>query len=186
MIGEACVLALFLAIFSTGFENINATELTAYSSKIGRRIIKYKLLASLFATAICFVIIATVSLGLFLLRFDFSAVWGDNVSSFFNVAYHSLDTPFITWRSYTVLAYLMASISLGFALAMVFCFFGFTLGLLFRNSFAAIITAVCLVTVMFLGYALCDTGSLARGLVVMTPVWFVFRAPIGSATGARM
>ncbi|MDR3277288.1 MAG: hypothetical protein LBT12_00820 [Oscillospiraceae bacterium] len=185
IIAEGCVLALFLALLSSGFENISGTEMTAYSSKIGRRIYVPKLAANVMAAVVCLAVLLAVSLMIFLARFDFSGVWGDNVSSGFNGAVGHYGLPFTTWRSFTVGGYFAAAIGAAFGLAVVFVLFGFAVGLFLRNSYAAIVTAIIALAVLFLLFNASPVGSVLRGVLGLTPVPLILQSPAWFTEGGE-
>jgi hypothetical protein len=185
IIAEGCVLALFLALLSSGFENINGTEMTAYASKIGRRLYVPKLAASVTAVVVCLVVLLAVSLAIFFARFDFSGVWGDNVSSGFNGAVGHYGLPFTTWHSFTVGGYFLATLLAAFALALVFALFAFAIGLFLRNSYAAIVTAIAALAALFLLFKASPIGSLWRGVFGFTPVSLVWQSPAWFTEGCE-
>lgn len=171
IIAESCLLALFAALLSVTYEQMRGTEPVIYSSKVGRRVLAAKLYASLTAAAALTVIIIGATLLVFFLRFDFSGVWKDNVSSMFNYAVNEYGKPFITWRSFTVAGYLWATIGASLGLAVCFCLLGFAVGVSIRSGYGAFIAAGSAVSVMFLAKLLLPIGSVIRGIWNLTPVW---------------
>lgn len=171
IIAECCLLALFAALLSATYENLRGTENIVCASKVGRGVLLTKLRASLTATILLTAVIVGASLFIFFLRFDFSQVWGDNVSSMFNFAAGEFGKPFITWRSYTVLAYLWATIGVTFGLTLCFCMLGYAAGILVRSGYGAFVTAMLVVGVTFLAKPLFPIGSTLRAALGITPVW---------------
>lgn len=171
IIAESCLLALFAALLSVTYEQMRGTEPVIYSSKVGRRVLTAKLYASLTAAAALTVIIIGASLLVFFLRFDFSVVWRDNVSSMFNYAVNEYGKPFITWHSFTVAEYLWATIGVSLGLAVCFCLLGFAVGVSIRSGYGAFIAAGLAVSVMFFVKLLLPIGSAVRGVWNLTPVW---------------
>ncbi|SDS23182.1 hypothetical protein SAMN05444162_1015 [Paenibacillaceae bacterium GAS479] len=171
IIAESCLLALFIALLSVTYEQMRGTELIIYASTVGRRILFSKLCAALTTTAALTVVIIGMSLLVFFLRFDFSGVWNDNVSSMFNCAVNECGKPFITWRSFTVEGYLWATIGVSFGLAICFCLLGYVIGVSVRGGYGAFITGGTVVSVMFIAKPLFPIGSVIRGVWNLTPVW---------------
>ena len=163
---QTALIAMFAALMSTGHENIRNTEQLICSSNIGRRITRAKLMASLIGGLVFFAVIIGISLSVFFLRYDYSAVWNDNVSSSFNYWVK----PFITWRSFTVAEYLWAVIGAAAGLVVVFSLFGFALGTFFRNVYASCGTAIALCVAQVLAFMLFPIGSTIRGLLNLTPI----------------
>ncbi|WP_334220797.1 hypothetical protein [Paenibacillus sp. JJ-100] len=171
IIAESCLLALFAALISVTYENLRGTEHIICASKIGRRVLRTKLSASLMAAVAMTVVILGVSLCIFFLRFNFSDVWYDNVSSMFNYAVNEYEKPFITWQSFTVEGYLWATIGVTFGIAVCFCLLGYATGVFVRNGYGAFIAAASVVGVTFLAKPLFPIGSVSRGIWTLTPVW---------------
>lgn len=171
IIAESCLLALFAALVSVTYENMRGTEHTICASKVGRRILRTKLCASLTTTAVLTAVILGVSLTVFFLRFDFSGVWNDNVSSMFNYAVSEYGKPFITWHSFTVGGYLWATIGVTFGLVICICLLGYAAGIFVRNGYGAFIAAALVVGIPFLAKPLFPIGSVSRAIWGLTPVW---------------
>jgi hypothetical protein len=171
IIAEICLLALFLSLLSVTYEQMRGTESVIYASATGRRLLLVKLSASLAAAAAGAAIIISTGLFVFFLRFDFSLVWTDNVSSLFNTAANELGKPFITWRSFTVSGYLWATIGASSGLALCFCLLGYAMGTAVRNVYAAFIAALSTLGSLYLIKPLLPVGSVLRGIWNLTPVW---------------
>ncbi|MBK5262771.1 MAG: hypothetical protein JJE17_09415 [Peptostreptococcaceae bacterium] len=84
----------------------------------------------------------------FFLRFDFSGVWNDNVSSMFNYTVSEYGKPFITWHSFTVGGYLWATIGVTFGLVICICLLGYAAGVFVRNGYGAFIVAALVAVVV--------------------------------------
>lgn len=171
IIAESCLLALFAALVSVTYENTRGTEPIICAAKAGRGILRTKLCASLTAAAALTAVILGVSLFLFSLKFDLSAVWNDNVSSMFNCAVNEYGKPFITWRSFTVAQYLWATIGVTLGLAVCFCLLGYAVGVFVRSGYSAFIAAASAIGVAFLSKPLFPIGSVLRSIWNLTPVW---------------
>lgn len=171
IIAEVSIIGLFLGIYSITFENIRGTESIVYASKIGRKIIWGKLNAVWVGTLFTSVVVVSMSLLIFFLRFDFSDVWSDYVASGLNYAVSEFGKPFITWSSLTVMEYLWATIALTIGLAVCFALIGFTSGVFVRNSYAAFLIPLIILGGLFVVKYLFPVGSTVRAMLGMTPVW---------------
>lgn len=171
IIAEICMLALLVSLLSVIFEQMSRTAPIIYASSIGRRILNTKLYASLFAAMFWTVVIVSTSLIVFFLKFDFSSVWQDNVSSMFNYAVNEFGKPFITWRNFTVVGYLRATIGISLGLVICFCLLGYVVGVWIHSAYGAFMTAVSLISVMFFVKLLLPIGSVSRSLLNLTPIW---------------
>ena len=171
IIAECCFLALFSSLILVTYENLRETEHIICASKVGRRVFRTKLCATLTATVALTAVILGMSLCVFFLRFNFSGVWNDNVSSMFNYAVNEYGKPFITWHSFTVEGYLWATIGITFGMVVCFCLLGYAAGVFVRNGYGAFITATLIVGITFLAKVLFPIGSVSRAIWGLTPVW---------------
>jgi hypothetical protein len=167
---ETAVLALFAALLSAGYENWRNTEGLVYTSKTGRGIQRVKLGAALAAAVFFFLLIAGVTLALFFIRGDWSAVWDSNVSSLFNSSVSEFWKPLITWRSFEVLPYLAACLGVAAALTVCFCLLGFAAGVFIRSGHVSATAALVLCALMFAAEPIAPVGGVLRGALNLTPV----------------
>lgn len=138
---ETCLLTVLAMLYVFGYERQHHTELTIYTTHIGRRIVRAKLVSGLAASGLAYIVVAGVTMLMFCLAFDYSGVWNSSVSSGFN--YISEITgmkPFITWIPLSVGQYLAIMLALIFVLVLVFGLIGAALGSFIRNTYLA---AVC-------------------------------------------
>lgn len=171
IIAESCLLALFTALISVTYENLRGTEHLISTTKVGRRVLMTKLCASLMATIALTAVVIGVSLSVFFLRYNFSGVWNDNVSSMFNYAVNAYGKPFMTWHSFTVKGYLLATIGMTFGLVVCFCLLGYAAGAFVRNGYGAFIAAGLVVGITFIAKVLYPIGSVSRAILGLTPIW---------------
>ncbi|QIB68555.1 hypothetical protein Ami103574_04115 [Aminipila butyrica] len=173
---ESSLLALFAALVSITYEQTQGTEYVVYSSKVGRHILRCKFCASLLAAICSTAMILVATLVVFFAKFDFSKVWGDNVSSSFNFAAYSYTIPFVTWHSFTVGEYLGVVISAAVVLASCFCLMGYTIGLFVPNSYGACIGALLAVVLPFLVKPLFSMGSISLSILNLMPTNLVLNS----------
>lgn len=171
IIAESCLLALFAALISVTYENLRGTEHIISTTKVGRRVLRTKLCASLTVAIALTAVIIGVSLSVFFLRFNFSGVWNDNVSSMFNYDVNEYGKPFMTWQSFTVEGYLWATIGITIGMVVCFCLLGYAAGVFVRNGYGAFIAAVLVVGITFLVKVLFPIGSVSRAIWGLTPIW---------------
>lgn len=170
IIAESCLIALFVALISTGYESARNTEGVIYGSKSGRGILRTKLLASLITAGAFFIVIIGVSLVLLFSRFDWTNVWNDNVSSLFNRAVDESAKPFITWHSFSVSGLVWSSIGISAGVVLCFSLLGYAVGTFIRNGYGAVLTAVAAVGIMYVVEPLFPYGSSLRSALNLTPV----------------
>jgi hypothetical protein len=159
VVSETGLLAMFLALLGAGYENTHNTESVVYAARIGRKVQRIKLVAALAATAGFFAVITAFTLALFFARFDWSTVWGSNVSSLFNSSVGEYWKPLITWQSFDVPAYLWACIGVAAGIAVCFCLMGFAVGLFLHSGYASCIAAPALCALLFVVEPLAPVGG---------------------------
>jgi hypothetical protein len=169
---EGMLLAMLLSILSLGWEQINRTELLTYSTKIGRRLILMKILASLTAGIGFYIFIAALALGFFFLQNDFSDVWNANVSSGYN---YILDLvtgvrPFTTWHNFTVRGFLFAHLGISTGLVACSSLMGAAAGIIAKNSYIGVLGAVLVNVVCAVIPSIVTSALYAKYLFVLTPV----------------
>lgn len=160
IITESCILAALIMLYLCTYEHQNKTEASVYSTKIGRGVFRYKLIAGLIISVICFVAIACMSLMFYFHVFDYSQLWDASVSSGFNYISESIGIkPFITWIPFTVMGYLWAVLGLGLGLTLVFAVMGACIGLLSRNGYMGTLLFFLLALAMMAApYIFAETG----------------------------
>jgi hypothetical protein len=168
---EACVAALFTAMLSAGFEAFFGTEGIVAASGTGRRVMLTKTAASLISAVIVFIALCVFTLTVFFAIFDFSGVWGENVSSAFNQSPHATGNPFITWHSFTVLGLLCAFVLAGIALTLCFALFGFAVGTFIRSGYGASAAAIVLCFTSYIAEAFAPVGSHIRNALTLNPLY---------------
>jgi len=169
---QGILLAVLLALLAVGYEQINNTEHAVYTTKTGRRILRYKIFACLAAGIGVFALLSAITLAVYFSMFDFRDVWGSSVSSGFNYIVDIIGArPFTTWHSFTVVSYFWAS--LGVALALVVCFslMGVIIATLSKNAYigflmVVLVNAICLVLPLIIPRSL-----YAYFISFYTPIW---------------
>lgn len=149
---EGCVCAMLVVLYLTGYEQLARTEGQVCASRTGRWLWGRKLAAAMLSAEALYVLLAGVTLAVYLVRWDYGGIWGDSVSSRFNYLTDMLyQRPFLTWGDFTVSGYLAASLALGAALVAVSGLFAAVCAMLFRNIYAA---ALVLGAILFGGIGL--------------------------------
>ena len=138
VLGESAVLAMLGTLYLSGYEGMHRTEGVAYTSRIGRRLRRVKVLAALPASAVFYGLLALGTLAPYFLLYDYSGIWSASVSSQFNYYSDMLFVrPFLTWGDFTVAGYLAAALVLGAVLAAVFSLLASVCGTLVRSPYLA-------------------------------------------------
>lgn len=159
---EGAVLGMLSMLFLLGYENQQRTAAGVYASRTGRRLCRCKVLAGITWALALYLLLAAVTLGIFLLLWDWSGVWSGSVSGQFNYVIDLFyPRPFLTWTDFTAGGYLAAAVGLGGLLTVVFALLAAICGTLMRN--------VCL-SALVLALLLCG-GAAAQALCAQAGLW---------------
>lgn len=167
---EGCLTALYAALLSTGYERNQNTEGMVYASKTGRHVQRKKFLSVMTVSGICFCLLLGTTLLLYFLRFDYSSVWQDFVSSLFNFSVSDRGKPFITWQSFTVSQFILGYCTISAGLVTAFAWFGFALGTFVRSGCAAVAAAIGSCVFLFALEQVLPYGSQVRNGLNLMPV----------------
>ena len=181
---ECALLAALIVQLSLGYEHTNRTTHTIYAAKMGRKILRHKLFASLTATMTAFAVIIGLTLTVYFALNDYGNIWSSSVSSVFHYIDDMLagSRPFVTWRSYTVLTYLLTVLGISALLSLCFGLMSFVIGTWIKNSYIGflifiIFNACCLV------FAFVFSGKLPAYFAMLTPVWLWLKQPFWFTDG---
>ncbi|MCL2019201.1 MAG: hypothetical protein FWG70_05510 [Oscillospiraceae bacterium] len=169
---QGILLTVIITLYILGFENLNRTEQVVYSAKFGRRITLLKFAAAVFGAVCMYLFLSGLTLAVFFTLNDFSGVFGDNVSSGFNYVREALGVkPFMTWRSFTVLSYLLAVICMTVGLILCFALACFAVGTAIRNSYIAFLTVFAAACALITTPMVLPANSLLSFGFILSPVW---------------
>ena len=174
---EGALIAALAALLSAGYEEIFRTGHIVYSTRTGRRILRPKLAASLTAGLGAWALLALLSLAVCFGMNEYGEVWRSNVSSLFNYRFDWIAgmRPFVTWHSFSVLAYLLAVLAAGTGLVACFSLMAYGIGIWVRNSYIAFLLFLAanaaMVAVPVLVPQTWMAGLAVRYLSMLTPVW---------------
>ena len=140
-----------------------------YASRTGRRLCRWKVLAGITWALVVYLLLAAVTLGVFLPFWDWSGVWGGSVSSQFNYVIDMLvRRPFFTWADFTAGSYLMAVVGLGGLLTVVFALLAAVCGTLIQNVYLSALVLTLLLCGGAAAQALCAQVGLWIGYALLT------------------
>lgn len=177
-ITECCVLAALIMLYLCGYEYQNRTEAAVYTTKVGRRVYKYKFAAGMLAAAASFAGITGGTLFVYFRVFDYSKLWDCSVSSGFNYISGMIGVkPFLTWVPFTIRGYLAAMAGAGLVLTLIFALMGALIGFLSRNAYVGVLLFFLLdLAMMAMPYLFSKAGIWSwYFLLQFSPVrlWFV-------------
>lgn len=160
LVAEGALLGLLCAIYLVGYEDMAGTQTLICASCTGRRLWRDKVVAALAAALGLYALLALLTLGPYLMLWDYRGIWWASVSSQFNYFTDMLfSRPFLTWADFTVGSYFVAMVVAGAGLVLVFTLMGAVAGLLIGHTYgAAIAVAVVCALLLGLGFGLADLG----------------------------
>ena len=160
LLTESVLLGLLCALYLVGYEGLSGTQSLTCSSRTGRGLWRSKTLAALAAALGLYALLALLTLGPYLLLWDYGGIWDSSVSSQFNYFVDMLySRPFLTWTDFTVGGYFAAMIAAGGGLVAVFTLMGAVAGLLIRHTYGAAIAAAAFCALLLgLSSALANLG----------------------------
>ena len=166
---EGAVLGMLSMLFLLGYENQQRTAAGVYASRTGRKLCRWKVLAGITWALAVYLLLAAVTLGIFLLFWDWSGVWGGSVSSQFNYIIDLFyPRPFFTWTDFTAGGYLAAAVGLGGLLTVVFALLAAVCGTLVPNVYLSALVLTLLLCGGAATQALCAQAGLWMGYALLT------------------
>lgn len=177
IIAECCIIATLFMLHLFSYEHGSRTEASVYTTRTGRGIYKYKLLAGFILSVICFMVIAAVSLVGYFSIFDYSQIWDSSVSSIYNELF--LEGSLITWTDFTVGGYLFAVLGMGMGLTLVFAAMGGVIGFFISDNYMGVLIFI----MILLSMAVADSMFFESGrwgayfLFQFSPVMLWFSEP---------
>ncbi|MCI8437864.1 MAG: hypothetical protein HFF40_07055 [Lawsonibacter sp.] len=166
---EGAVLGMLSMLFLLGYENQQRTAAGVYASRTGRRLCRWKVLAGIAWALAIYLLLAAVTLGVFLLFWDWSGVWSGSVSSQFNYIIDLFyPRPFFTWMDFTAGGYLVSVVGLGGLLTVVFALLAAVCGTLIQNVYLSALVLALLLCGGAATQALCAQAGLWMGYALLT------------------
>lgn len=174
VVAEGILLGLLCALYLVGYEGMSATYSLTCVSRTGRKLWRNKVWASLAAALGLYALLVLLTLGPYLLLWDYGGIWSSSVSSQFNYFVDMLYArPFFTWTDFTVGGYFAAMVAAGGALVAVFTLIGAAAGMMTGHIYGAAVAAAALCALLVgLSSALANLGLWwAYLLTTFSPVY---------------
>lgn len=175
---EIMVLVVLITAYLSNYEFDNKTQLLAYSTKRGRKLILDKLYASLVVNMFVVTIIIAVGLGVYFIVFDYTGLWHVPISSYFN---SEPPINFLSWWNMSFLQYLLWSVGLIYICALLFTGITFLIASFVKNSYIVFFLFVIIFGIILLLPEMASRDSNIIFATVFTPfslilnphVWFM-------------
>lgn len=187
---EGIPVAVLLALFSVGYENNHRTENIVYSTKTGRHILRSKITASISAGLGAYALLALFTFLIYFSVNEYGSIWGSSVSSVFNYRYDYIAgyRPFVTWHSFSVLTYFLATLGMSAGMILCFSLIAFSIGVLIRNNYIGflVLIAINAFLVVFpsqIPNTLPTTRLYAIYYSMLSPVWLWLKHSIWFTDG---
>ena len=166
---ERAVLGMLSMLFLLDYENQQRTAEGVYASRTGRTLRHCKVLVGITWALALYLLLATVTLGIFLLFWDWSGVWDVSASSQFNYIIDLFyPRPFFTWTDFTAGGYLAAAVGLGGLLTAMFALLAAVYGTLVSNVYLSALVLTLLLCGGAAAQALCAQAGLWMGYALLT------------------
>ncbi len=166
---EGAVLGMLSMLFLLGYENQQRTAAGVYASRAGRKLCRWKALAGITWALAVYLLLAAVTLGIFLLFWNWNGVWSGSVSGQFNYVIDLFyPRPFFTWTDFTAGGYLAAAVGLGGLLTVVFALLAAVCGTLVSNVYLSALVLTLLLCGGAVVQALCAQAGLWMGYALLT------------------
>ena len=150
VITEGILLAVFLALYACGNDEMQRTQLIVYTTKTGRYIQREKWAASLISAVFAYGLLAGSMLAVFAGVWRLGAIWKGNMSSqFYYVGDLGVKLPFVSWADFSIAGYLAAVLFLGAVVVIVFHGIGFFAGLTTHHAYRGFILFFVLMVLNF-------------------------------------
>lgn len=149
IIMQVSILAVIIMIFLTDYEEIEKTYLLIYSTKIGRKIQRMKIISGCLITLIFFLMLYLMTFTAFFFKFDLSGIFYATMDSpFLSISIHMVSFPFITWHSFTFIEYFLWISLLSVVFVLIYTGMSWVIALFCQN--------------MYLAFGLCFVGVLSQ------------------------
>lgn len=175
---EGFLLAVAAGLQVHAVERHRGPAQVVFTSRIGRRLLRAKLVAVLASVVVAHTTLALVTMTLAGFRYRLAGVWNDSVGSGFHLVRDMVigSRPFFTWLDLNVGSYLALSMLVATGLSLVVALLAFTVGTLLPNSYLGFGTlllggGILLVVPMIGGV------SLVGMLSALNPVWLWLKQP---------
>ncbi|MEK3808132.1 hypothetical protein MHB63_16560 [Bacillus sp. FSL H8-0547] len=143
---EGVMLVVLLTALISNYEFENRSQLVAYTTKRGRKLIWNKLAASLLSTLLLIVPLFGISLLAYFQFYDYSGLWHSLISSGLNWEYK---LPYITRWPIEFHHYLWMAIAILSLILMIVSLLTFALSIVIKNSYMTWIVMILLLVSMF-------------------------------------
>jgi hypothetical protein len=173
---QGILLAALIMLLSLGYEHSAKTDLMVYATKTGRRVNHAKFIAAVTLALVAYAILAVVTLTVYFALNPMGGVWESSVSSGFNfVQSMGIVRPFVTWHSFTVATYFVASIGISLGLVLCFALMGYIIGSLTNNSYIGFIALFLLNFALLILPGEIFGATMPTFISSYTPIWLVFQ-----------
>ena len=170
---QGIILGSLIMLLSLGYENAAKTEYVVCATKIGRTVNKHKFFASVIVSIGIYASLAIVTLIAYFTLNPMGDIWNSSVSSGFNFLRDGFVTrPFVTWHSFTILQYLLASLIISLGIVLCFSLVAYAVGLWMQNSYIGFLIIIVLNSVLYLLPFYSSIMTL-NFIITQSPIWLV-------------
>ncbi|RDI41352.1 hypothetical protein [Falsibacillus pallidus] len=144
---ESLILIVLSTALISNFEFENRTQLVAFSSKRGRKLMTDKLFSSFITSTTIFFILLAATLGPYFTVFDYSHLWSSSINSGLNWEFQ---LPYLSWWNFSLLEYMILAIVVSYICMLLFMLFVFSLSVVLKNSYYTFILFAVIFIALFI------------------------------------
>jgi len=182
---EGMILSSLIVLMIVGFEQMSKTEDVVYSTYSGRGTIKVKLIAGLIVSISVFIILSFITLGYYFYSNGYQHIWNSSISSQFNYINDIVagQRPFVTWNSYTVLTYTLASLGVSILIVSFISLLSFSIELIMKNTYLSFILVVIINGILAIIAVKLPNTMVLKYIISISPIWLYFQSNIWFTDG---
>jgi len=174
---EGIVLTALIMLLSLSHEYNAKTEFMVYATKTGRKINRAKLISCTAVGLTTYILITAATLAFYFNINPLGGTSGSNISSGFNYIWDLIagPRPFITWHSFTIVTYLLATIAASVGVILCFAVLTYITGLWIRNGYIGFMILVLVNFAVFSLPFIIFGLSIPTFFFTLTPIWIAMQ-----------
>lgn len=150
VITQGMLLAIFIALYLCGSEQMNQMHWIVYTTRKGRQIQKEKWVAGIGISLLAYGILAGCMVIGFAGIWQMGEIWDAKMSSqFYTISDLGVSLPFVSCVDFTIRGYLAAVIGMGMVVVILFYNLGYAIGLLIQHTYFGFLVILILVAINF-------------------------------------
>ena len=181
VITQGMLLAIFIALYLCGNEQMQRTHWIVYTTRKGRRIQQEKWVAGIGISLLAYGILAGCMVIGFSGIWRMGEIWNGKMSSqFYTISDLGVSLPFVSCADFTIRGYLAAVIGMGMVVVILFYNLGYAIGLLIPHTYFGFLVILVLVAINFELIMMAGNGGMwgLYELALWSPVGVWWESPV--------